>query len=258
MDVISTTTPAPPSGVTPTEVPLGVSGTVSETTSPVNIPRLSLPIFQQQGRGIFLGSFAITSALPSGALAFDWSLQSPLTLGSTNLYTPVITPIQQLINFKIPWEYVVPFFSLQGKMDFDMEFIPVKVGDARVSMDIVFNQENVLFSTLNTTTLANDSVHKVIDDTDDPIRFSVPIIWMTNNIQSRSGILQPSFLPRTRVRAFIRNPYQPNTMQPVSFTVLVILHPKPHSLVGMGSLAPVSVPVGPEAGINYQVPWFIK
>lgn len=42
MNQISTTTPAPPSGVTPTEVPLGISGTVSEVIAPLNFPQVKL------------------------------------------------------------------------------------------------------------------------------------------------------------------------------------------------------------------------
>jgi len=86
--IISTTTPAPPSGVSPTEVPLGISGTVSETPGPVNIPRLSLPIFSQEGRGLFLGSFTMDITQNPGSVLFDWRMQQPMHLGSSDLYAP--------------------------------------------------------------------------------------------------------------------------------------------------------------------------
>jgi len=159
-------------------------------------------------------------------------------------------------------------FSLQGKMDFDLELIPVKVGDSRASIDFVFNQEDNTLG-YNNITMANDSVHKILDDTDDPIRFSIPIIWPTNNIQTRNWSystdadpsvlirLQPAFLPFTRLTAFMRNPYQPNQMQPTSFEVLVILHPKPHSMIATSGISPVRNVVG--LLIDYTpVPWFIS
>lgn len=263
--IISTTTPAPPTGVTPTEVPLGISGTVSETPSPVNIPRLSLPIFYQQGRGLYLGKFLINTTQTAGSVLFEWSLQQPLFAGNSSFYTPSDSGGQ--IRYNIGWELMLALFSMQGKMDFDMELIPVKVGDSRASIDFVFTQESAPL-VYNSTTLANDSVHKILDDTDDPIKFSIPIIWPTNNIQTRNWSynttatpsskidFQPAFLPFTKMTAFMRNPYQPNQMQPISFDVLVIIHPKPHSLVGLAGISPVRNTFG--LLTDYMpTPWFL-
>lgn len=263
--IISTTTPAPPSGVTPTEVPLGISGTVSETPGPVNIPRLSLPIFYQEGRGLFIGSFEINTTQVTGSNLFEWSLQQPLFLNNDSLYNPSLSA--GIIRYNLGWELLKPLFSMQGKMDFDMELIPVKVGDSRASIDFVFTQESAPLA-YNSSTMANDSVHKILDDTDDPIRFSIPIIWPSNNIQTRNWSYnttgspsvkidyQPAFLPHTKMTAFMRNPYQPNQMQPISFKVLVILHPKPHSLVGLAGISPCRNTFGLLS--DYMpTPWFL-
>jgi len=264
--IISTTTPAPPSGVSPTEVPLGISGTVSETPGPINIPRLLLPAFSQQGRGLYLGNFSIDITQNTGAVLFDWRMQQPSTFAANNFYDP--SSSGGIIHYPTAWEFLIPMFSLQGKMDFDLELIPVKVGDSRASIDFVFNQEDQAFA-YNTTVLANDSVHKIIDDTDDPIRFSIPIIWPTNNIQTRNWSFQttadpsvniryqPAFLPFTRCTAFLRNPYQPNQMQPTSFQVLAILHPRPHSMIGTAGISPVRNTFG--LLVDYTpTPWFIS
>lgn len=258
--VISTTTPAPPTGVTPTEVPLGISGTVSETAMPVNLPPDQDSVFAQQGRGIYIGKFTVDTSQTTGTEVFSWTIRAPTTVGGVNAYEPVISP-DEIIQFRAAWELLLPMYSTQCKMDFDLEFIPVKVGDSRVSFDIVFNQENRTL-TYNEVVLANDSVHKIIDDTDDPIKISVPVIWPTNNIQTRStyrngSLIQPAFLPYTKLQVFIRNPFQPNMMQPISFEIIVILHPKPHSVIGMAGMGPVFGNTASFADLSFPIPWFI-
>lgn len=258
MNTISTTNPAPPSGITPTEVPLGTSGTISETKAPVNIPILKeMAMFSQQGRGLYLGSFEISTTSTVGTKVFDWSLKNPTYFNTLTLYNGYSNLAKHV---RMPWEFILPYFSRMGKMDFDIEFIPVKVGDCRASLDIIFNQQN-RSPAYSTAMLNSDSLHKVMDDMDDPCRFSVPAFWLTNNVSTRrssplnsTDLLQSPFIPYTRVSAYIRNKYQPNLMQPSSFSVVVILHPKPSNNVAIASMSAFVS----QSGINVESnPWFL-
>lgn len=257
---VSTTNPAPPSGVTPTEVPLGTSGTVSETVMPVNIPIVKeLAIFNQVGKGLFLGSFQISSLAGVGTNVFNWDFRNPTTVGSNNFYSRVTNP--GIVNYPTAWELIVAMFARMVEIDFELEFIPIKVGDSRCSVDILFNFEGNI-PPYNTRNLSNESMHKVFDDTDDPLRIQVPAFWLTNNVSTRevydpTGIVKnvSPFLPKTRLAMYIRNPYQPNLMQPPTFSVMVILHPKVKNPIGLAPLNPYARNF---AGTVFSPdPWFI-
>lgn len=82
--------------------------------------------------------------------------------------------------------------------------------------------------------MSNDSIHFHLDSQDQEFHFVVPQHFMTNfintltskfNVGSNSFVAQPAFLPNTTVTVFIRNPYQPNLVQPNQFDVLVFLTP---------------------------------
>lgn len=258
--IVSTTNPAPPTGVTPTEVPLGTSGTISETVMPVNIPIVKeLAMFNQIGKGLFIGSFQISALNGVGTNVFNWSFSNPTTVGSTNLYSRTTSP--GIINYPTAWEYLVAMFSRMVQIDYELEFIPIKVGDSRCSVDILYNFENTI-PLYNTRNLSNESMHKVFDDMDDPFRIAVPAFWITNNNSTRetydpSGVVKNSspFLPQTRLAMYIRNPYQPNMMQPSSFSVMVILHPRVKNPIGLAPLNPYTRKVGDT--VFSPDPWFI-
>jgi hypothetical protein len=257
---VITTNPAPPSGVTPTEVPLGISGTISETVMPVNIPMVKeLPIFNQRGRGLYIGSFNISSTQNVGTNVFSWAFDSPTTVSGSNLYSRTLR--NGSVFYPSAWEYIVAMYSRMVQIDFDIEFIPVKVGDSRCSVDILFNFEDTI-PAYNTRNLSNESMHKVLDDMDDPFRFSVPAFWLTNNCSTRAtydsievNTSKSPFIPKTRLVVYIRNKYQPNLMQPQSFNVIVILHPKVKNPIGLAPVNPYARNI--TGDILAPDPWFI-
>lgn len=256
------TNPPPPMGIIPTEVPLGVSGRFDKTLAPVNIPADLSSGLDLKGNGLFLTSFTIDETMVPGTLLFDWTSRYPC--GETNPFYYPSTDSSVRTIFPPVWEFVKPIFSQQTKMDFMFQFKPIKVSDCRASIDIVFNQEDVPI-TYGTFTLANESMHKILDDSDDPINFSVPMIWPINNVATKSMTLydtsqtvyQPPYVPYTRMQVFLRNPYQPNLMQPSSFEILVFLYPIPHSTIGIASSSLVRTQY-PTLNDHFPIPWFIN
>lgn len=250
MDVLSTTNPPAPTGVSPTEVPLGINSAISETPIPVNFPLLkNLAMFNVEPRGAYLGSFVISQSDPIGSRVFDWDMRFPTEIAAANLYQNVYRAEGKVTMPRI-WELLTYFYSMQCKVEFDLEFIPVKTSDCRFSLDLVVNQNGSDLTSLTyQSKLVYDSVHHVLDDQDTHLRISVPTFWLTDNVASRtfpetydvdnnSNVKNP-YIPFTRIQAFIRNPYQPNMIQLDYFRVVVILHPKVLSPVGLAGYSPV-------------------
>lgn len=238
---ISTSNPAPPTGVTPTEVPLGITGTTSQTLSPPNIIYKE-PILFNLNESIYYGKFRIDKSYVSGLKVFEWqalyplgNFDNPYNMGNTNgryVYT-------------VPWSLLTAFYSKQCKVDWLMNFTFVKVSDCRVSLDLIFNYNGLSKNTLDPLSLSNDSYHVSVDSQDDNFSFEIPQFWLTNNVQTDSGAIfltpstgetiQPAYLPQTVLDVFIRNPYQPNMLQPDFFDVLVTLQPIVRSTVGFAA-----------------------
>jgi len=262
MENESLTNPTPPTGVIPTEVPLGINTTTTHSPVPNNIIPNSLGAYGNDF-GIYLTTFTISNTMAPGTRVFTWNSEYPLSLN--NQYSTIAG--QDYLQWRLPWSLIVPFFSRMGKVEWEMNFKPIKVADCRVSVDIVFNYG--LYAPENTDitnkALANDSLHKNFDDTDDNLTFNIPMFFPTDNVQIDSyrvfGValdtIQPAFLPTTSVNVFIRNTYQNSLIQPDSFQVLVTLRPKISNCVG---LATRSTAVNNQRGIVEEIcrPHFLR
>jgi len=257
---ISTTTPAPPSGVTPTEVPLGISGTVSEVIAPLNFPQVKLQINTVQW-GSYHNTVSINSSQAAGSVWFSWNSEQPLPTENSLLHQGVDN--DELVYF-VPRDLFRAFFSRQCKIDWQLRFIPVKVSDCRASTDIIYSYEGVQNVVYDNLKLANDSVHKIFDDQDDQFDIIPPLFWYTNNVHTykyldRGTLLKPSaFLPYTELKAFIRNPYQPNLTQPLSFDVVIIVFPIVRQALGMHAPSELYQRIGAVSGGSDPVPYFMR
>lgn len=240
-DVISTTNPIPPTGMTNTNVPLGITSSVSETPQPVNVPILPTSVYESS-HGIYLGNFPFTDANAIGTKLYTWDYRKPLTAG----YARTVSATGQYSPFT-PWDLILPSFSKQCKIEYDILLIPVKIGDCRARLDCVFKFDNSPFNDLySTNLLANYNQHFFLDDCDEQIRFSVPTYWVSNNVSTDivktktrnasviSDIELPSaFLPSTKLNLYVSSPYQHNSMQLSTFNVHVVLFPKPTAMLGL-------------------------
>jgi len=246
MEEVSTTNPPAPTGVTPTEVPLGISGTMSEVINPVNIPRVPQTIFNLN-HGMFLTEFAVHSNMGTGTKVFHWSSFDPFA--HNNLYNLTLGPVETP-KLLIPWDLVLPFYSRQCKIDWVLKFTPVKISDCRCSLDFILNYGNTSRNfpvDPNQIPLltSNDTFHKQFDDQDDPFEIVIPMFWVTNNVQTQKSIyhliddsrhyLKPAYLPETALDVFIRNRYQPNQLQTLDFKIVVELFPIVRQTVGMAA-----------------------
>lgn len=229
---VSTTNPAPPTGITPTEVPLGITSTTSVTGGPLNKGMNKTALFALE-EGIYLDQFQVTKTDTIGHEVFEWTSWSPL--GDTvNEYNTVNNGSDS--RFLVPWQLFTSFYSKQCKIDWEIKFTAVKVSDCRVSFDAITIYEDKNAVSTNPQALNNDSVHKIFDDQDDSFSVIPPMYWMTNNVNTDSWRvqivaggqlhrMQPAYLPYTKLSLRIRSPYVPNSMQPDSFTVVVTLNP---------------------------------
>lgn len=261
--VISTTNPPPPMGVTPTEVPLGISSTTSPTAGPINAPVGPLSILGLQ-TGVFYGSFDITIAQNTATRIFTHLTEYPLG-DFNNRYNQVAGEVSTQ-RFLIPWQLLTAFYSKQVKIDWEITLTPIKVADCRASIDIVFKYEHDNPTTFDSRALANDSLHKHLDSQDDDFKFLPPMFWTSNNVHTDSlrynldgtqRVVQPAFLPCTTSEIFIRNRYQPSLLQPDTFTVLVVLNPIVRQCLGIAGKSVVRTLL-PDIDDQISKPYFIR
>lgn len=237
---VSTTNPAPPTGVTPTEVPLGITSTTTTSGGPLNKGMNKTAMFNLE-EGLYYGQFTVNKTDALGQSVFEWVSWSPL--GPTaNEYNTVNDGNNS--RFFVPWELMTAFYSKQVKIDWEIVFTAVKVSDCRVSFDVIFLYEDKNVALLYPQILNNDSYHKIFDDQDDSFSVVPPLYWMTNNVNTDSwrvqlvpggafSRMQPAFLPYTKMQVRIRSPYIPNSMQPDSFQVVVTLKPIVRQALGI-------------------------
>lgn len=244
-EVVSKTNPLPPDGGTNTSVPLGITASVSETPQPVNVPVLPASVFNSS-HGIYLGKFEIKDTFAIGEDVYNWDYRKPLTPAYART-----TDIHGRISAFTPWDFVLPYFSKQCKVEYDMLFIPIKIGDCRTRLDLVYNFEEQPFTDLySTNALANVNQHFLLDDDDEQFRFSIPTYWISNNVttdvtkvktSSGNANLRSAFLPMTKFKMFIASQYQHNAMQMPTFSVHVVLYPRVTSMLGLAGKRSVTV-----------------
>lgn len=225
----SKTNPVPPTGVTPTEVPLGITARTAIGDFPADIV-VEHKSALETDLDIFYGSFPISATDNTGQNVFKHTTLWPLG-DFANRYNTV-SGADSTLRFFVPWCLVLSFFSKMCKIDWIMRLLPVKVADCRVSLDILFNYDqtpdgNRVYST---KLMASDSIYKILDSEDDDLTFQIPMFWLTKALQtdvigSSVGPVMPAFQPITETRIYIRNKYVPNLMQPNTFNVLVYLTP---------------------------------
>lgn len=247
MSVISTTNPVPPQGDTPTIIPFEISSSVSLNSVPRNIS-IQKNSMLNSNHGIYLGKFTIDTTQAVGTKVFSWNSLTPLSIPGSSLYI-YATTTGGLENPLVPWDLLTYWYSALNRTDYLLEFIVVKVGDCRVSLDFIIDYNFTPDSVYNTTALANDSFHVILDDQDDQFSFVPPLYYMTELVNTRpprigelaTDFNPPWFMPRTRVSAFIRSPYQPNMTQPLNFEVVVKLVPIVRSTQGITSISSSAV-----------------
>lgn len=233
MEASPTTNPAPPSGVIPTEVPLGITSTTVPVPGPSDLIIKPLDCFRIV-RPIFHSIVNINSTQPVGAQIFH--LETMFPLGNfSNRYNTIAGNFDTLRPL-VPWMLVEVYFSKFSKIDFEYHFTPIKVADCRVSLDIITIYDNLIGGAANytTSTMNNDLFHKNLDSQDDELSLRPPMYWVSKFVQTDStyknfagvqSIVQPGNLPTTQVIGFIRSPYHPSLIQPIDFDVLITVVP---------------------------------
>lgn len=239
---VSTSNPAPPTGLTPTEVPLGITSTTSPSGGPINASK-GPPKFWALSEGLYYGTFDVSILNGPNDVVFEWNSTYPLG-NFTNPYNTITNANNT--RFFVPWELWPAFFSRECKVDWEICFTAIKVADCRVSFDISFlYDQNGSFPGPQANFVNNDSFHKIFDSQDDTFSIVPPMFWVSNNVQTDNFrinlagnvFVPPAFVPTTRMQVRIRNPYYPNMTQPDSFTVVVTVKPIIRQAIGIAGRA---------------------
>lgn len=268
MDTVSTTNPLPPSGLTNTSVPLGITSSVSETPQPVNVPVLPTSVFEDC-HGIYLGKFIFSDADAIGKLLYEWEYQFPLTAPYKRT---VGTNTFQVSPFT-PWDLVLPSLSKQVKMEYALQFIPVKIADSRARVDVVFKFEDPApLDVYGAKLLANYNARFLLDDSDEQLITPIPTYWVSNNVTTDMTLtkyvdgsnevdinLPSSFLPTTQMKMYVAAKYQHNAMQMSEFNVHVVLYARPTQMLGLaGKRSHTVVRPGVQSRNDFLTPYFMN
>lgn len=245
MDTVSTTNPLPPSGLTNTSVPLGITSSISETPQPINVPVLPTSVFRDS-HGIYLQTFKFKDSDAVGAKLYEWDYVFPLT----NAYKRTINTTTAQISQFTPWDLILSSLSKEVKMEYALQLIPVKIADSRARVDIVYKfDEQTVPDVYSSKLLANYNSRLMMDDADEQLIIPVPTYWVSNNVATDMTMTQsvtseappftytnlnlPSaFIPRTKIKLYVAAKYQHNMMQMDEFSVHVILYPRPTQMLG--------------------------
>jgi hypothetical protein len=242
MDTVSKTNPLPPSGLTNTSVPLGITSSVSETPQPVNVPVLPTSVYESV-HGIYLGKFEFSDGDAIGKLLYEFDYQFPLTTP----YKRIVDNSTHQVSPFTPWDLVLPSLSKQVKMEYTLQMIPVKIADSRARVDVVHKFNTVEFADrYGSKLLANYNARFHLDDPDEQLIIPIPTYWVSNNVSTDMSLLKykegestfdinlPSaFLPTTYTKLYVASKYQHNAMQMESFSIHVVLYPRATMMIGM-------------------------
>jgi len=232
METLSTTNPISPTGGTNTSVPLGITASTELNPSPLNSPIFNSDCFSTPHK-ILIDTFTIKNDQDLYTAIYDWSVRdNKLTSYWPTFEEPQVTP----------WNLLPAYYSKQVRMEYQLLFYPIKVTNCKVKLDAVLDYVNVLDATSDSTDFANQNNQFELDDPDGIITFPVPQYYVTNNVNTDMNFLGtgdvltfPAFVPETKIRFTIANPYHNNNLQPDNFNVLVYLIAipvMPQNLVG--------------------------
>jgi len=267
MDVVSKTNPLPPSGLTNTSVPLGITSSIADTPQPINVPVLPTSVYRDS-HGIYLGKFAFKDSDAIGAKLYEWNYLYPLT---TPYKRDINTDSTYQISQFTPWDLILPTLSKQVKMEYTLQFIPVKIADSRARVDIVYKfDDRVKPDVYETKLLSNYNSRLMLDDSDEQLIIPVPTYWVSNNVATDMTMTKvktpavkdiniPSgFLPNTNIIMYVASKYQHNAMQLDEFNVHVVLYPRPTQMLGLTAKRVHSVTRNSETRTTLITPYFMN
>jgi len=232
---VETTEPLAPTGVTNTEVPLGVTATLA--TQEISDTQI---VFNNSlcdpTKWIWIDSFKIRNATLPGQRIYNWSMTNPL---KSKFQSARIEESHTLITI-LPKALFYAYYCRFGQVDWEVMLQPVKIGDCRVELDIVFKYNSatpdLVAQTLDRNQLLSDSLHYELDDVMNPPVFKVPAYWKVSqppmndvfadydtNFSKRW--IKPLGYPDTSFFIYQRTRYINNQLQMDSFDVNVYVRP---------------------------------
>lgn len=262
MEAQPTTNPAPPSGIIPTEVPLGITSATTSVPGPADLVIKPLAILRSL-KPIYVTQIFINQSLSVGAHV--WTAESKYPLGALPNRYNTISGANDTLRPICPWSLLTAYFSRFSKIEWTYEFTPIKVADCRVSLDIISTyDEDAQVMGYSTNLMNNDSVHKNLDSQDDPLTVALPQYWASKFIETNTTIvqistaqvnLQPANIPTTEMRAYVRGKYHPSLIQPVSFAIIVQAHANVTVAIGLSGKSLVRTVI-PDISDQVSRPWF--
>lgn len=250
-DIKDTTLPLAPSGVTTTEMPLGVTTRTTIDEIPQNVQPQELSVFEYP-TPTYLGSFTISQNTQVGVELFNWDSIRPMG-NNASIYN---TGVDREVDKKLVQFHMFPYyFSRFAKYNILLSFKPIKVGDCRAAIDGFINYETGYTTAeipYEAYSFNNDNFHIEFDDPNCESDIMVPLYWATtlsrtdvvyvwDSTKNELTSVMPVYLPRTNVKVKLANRYQPNSLQPPSFEVLVLATIIPYDLIGCAQKSPLDV-----------------
>lgn len=267
MDVVSTTNPLPPSGLTNTNVPLSITSSIAETPQPVNVPVLPTSVYRRS-HGIYIDKFKFKDSYAIGTKLYEWNYLYPLP---SSYKRTINTDSTFQISQFTPWDLILPTLSKQVKMEYELQFIPVKIADSRARADVIYKfDEPPTPDVYDTELFANYNSRLMMDDSDEQLFTPVPTYWVSSNVATDMTMtkvktpavkdinLPSGFLPDTNINMYVGAKYQHNAMQLDEFNVHVILYVRPTQMLGMTAKRVHSVTRNSETRTTLITPYFMN
>lgn len=240
MNEIQTTLPIKPTGITTTEIPLGITGTLA-TQLVANDTIFENHMIQDGQRWSYIDQFIVNATSPPGTMLWRWNSRNPLA----SRYEIRVDLMDASSNFQvIPRSLVEAQYSRLSQVSWELMFKPIKINDCRVQFDLIetFGKQPSNLSTLEPEMFLNNMYHFMIDDPNQPIIFKPDMFFLQRSINTKISYFNnvdsnslPATIPRTYVSVYNRTRYVPNLMQADTFTVLVFARPIISGLEGLSS-----------------------
>jgi len=245
MNEIQTTIPISPTGLSTTEVPMGITGTL--TTQLVSQDSVAeMHALFDPDRWIYIDKFVISQSVAPLKKVWSWWAGNPLK-GNYTVEAKVGDPSTR--TQLIPRSLVIPQFSRTAMISWELMFKPVKINDCRVQLDIInfYGREPADNVDLSSPMFLNDMIHYMVDDPNQVMVFKPNMFWLQRNVHSKQSLYDdnafldlPATLPNTYISVYMRTKYVPNLMQLDEFTMLVYARPIITGLSGFTSTVRMS------------------
>jgi len=232
---VTTENPTPPVGLQANEI-FTVDTALQPQTEELNLIREMIPNIRP-AKDIYLETLEIPLTLGPRQRVGNSGMSSVNPLDDK--YRIKYGGEQGLVKYFCPWALIPLHLSALAQLDFDLVYRPIKVNDCRVSLDFLYKYSGTYVGDVITANdYQRDTITINIDDVEEEFIIPMNMYYLFPNISTRAYInnsyVEPevlktapdAFIPVVAFRAYIKNPYQPSSIQPDKMKLQVWLRPR--------------------------------